>query len=154
VVAVGGRHGDGAAEPEPSLDFRAELQGDVAHAHRGTLGEVGRDEARRLEEAREEDAQQILDDAPDDLPTGKLAADDVRELAVAPIAREDRSDDLVEPFDLIGAHGPRTVDARARSVHGSPRGMERAVPMTHYRPGAAPDYSHRFHAGNVGDVWK
>jgi 23S rRNA (adenine2030-N6)-methyltransferase len=23
-----------------------------------------------------------------------------------------------------------------------------------YRPDAAPDYSHRFHAGNVGDVWK
>jgi 23S rRNA (adenine2030-N6)-methyltransferase len=23
-----------------------------------------------------------------------------------------------------------------------------------YRPGAAPDYGHRFHAGNVGDVWK
>jgi 23S rRNA (adenine2030-N6)-methyltransferase len=23
-----------------------------------------------------------------------------------------------------------------------------------YRPEAAPDYSHRFHAGNVGDVWK
>ena len=23
-----------------------------------------------------------------------------------------------------------------------------------YAPGAAPDYSHRFHAGNVGDVWK
>jgi 23S rRNA (adenine2030-N6)-methyltransferase len=23
-----------------------------------------------------------------------------------------------------------------------------------YRPGGAPDYSHRFHAGNVGDVWK
>ena len=23
-----------------------------------------------------------------------------------------------------------------------------------YVPDAAPDYSHRFHAGNVGDVWK
>ena len=23
-----------------------------------------------------------------------------------------------------------------------------------YRPDAVPDYSHRFHAGNVGDVWK
>ena len=23
-----------------------------------------------------------------------------------------------------------------------------------YRPDASPDYSHRFHAGNVGDVWK
>ena len=23
-----------------------------------------------------------------------------------------------------------------------------------YQPGAGPDYSHRFHAGNVGDVWK
>ena len=23
-----------------------------------------------------------------------------------------------------------------------------------YRPGDAPDYSPRFHAGNVGDVWK
>jgi len=27
-------------------------------------------------------------------------------------------------------------------------------PRSRYRPGAAPDYSHRFHAGNVGDVWK
>jgi 23S rRNA (adenine2030-N6)-methyltransferase len=29
----------------------------------------------------------------------------------------------------------------------------RRVP-SRYRPEAAPDYSHRFHAGNVGDVWK
>jgi 23S rRNA (adenine2030-N6)-methyltransferase len=27
-------------------------------------------------------------------------------------------------------------------------------PSSRYRPDAAPDYSHRFHAGNVGDVWK
>ena len=27
-------------------------------------------------------------------------------------------------------------------------------PRSRYRPEAAPDYSHRFHAGNVGDVWK
>jgi len=27
-------------------------------------------------------------------------------------------------------------------------------PRSRYRAGAAPDYSHRFHAGNVGDVWK
>jgi 23S rRNA (adenine2030-N6)-methyltransferase len=27
-------------------------------------------------------------------------------------------------------------------------------PRSRYQPGAAPDYSHRFHAGNVGDVWK
>lgn len=27
-------------------------------------------------------------------------------------------------------------------------------PRSRYRPGAAPDYGHRFHAGNVGDVWK
>jgi 23S rRNA (adenine2030-N6)-methyltransferase len=27
-------------------------------------------------------------------------------------------------------------------------------PRSRYRPGAAPDYSHRFHAGNIGDVWK
>jgi 23S rRNA (adenine2030-N6)-methyltransferase len=27
-------------------------------------------------------------------------------------------------------------------------------PSSRYRPAAAPDYSHRFHAGNVGDVWK
>jgi 23S rRNA (adenine2030-N6)-methyltransferase len=28
------------------------------------------------------------------------------------------------------------------------------VPRSRYRPEAAPDYSHRYHAGNVGDVWK
>ena len=28
------------------------------------------------------------------------------------------------------------------------------VERSRYRPEAAPDYSHRFHAGNVGDVWK
>jgi 23S rRNA (adenine2030-N6)-methyltransferase len=28
------------------------------------------------------------------------------------------------------------------------------TPRSRYRPGAAPDYGHRFHAGNVGDVWK
>jgi 23S rRNA (adenine2030-N6)-methyltransferase len=28
------------------------------------------------------------------------------------------------------------------------------VPTSRYREGAAPDYGHRFHAGNVGDVWK
>jgi 23S rRNA (adenine2030-N6)-methyltransferase len=27
-------------------------------------------------------------------------------------------------------------------------------PRSRYQPDAAPDYSHRFHAGNVGDVWK
>ena len=26
--------------------------------------------------------------------------------------------------------------------------------MTRYRDAATPDYSHRYHAGNVGDVWK
>lgn len=29
-----------------------------------------------------------------------------------------------------------------------------STPRSRYRPDAAPDYSHRFHAGNVGDVWK
>jgi 23S rRNA (adenine2030-N6)-methyltransferase len=29
-----------------------------------------------------------------------------------------------------------------------------ATPRSRYRPAGAPDYSHRFHAGNVGDVWK
>lgn len=29
-----------------------------------------------------------------------------------------------------------------------------ASPPSRYRPDAASDYSHRFHAGNVGDVWK
>jgi 23S rRNA (adenine2030-N6)-methyltransferase len=28
------------------------------------------------------------------------------------------------------------------------------MPGSRYRPGAAPDYTHRLHAGNVGDVWK
>src|SRR5579862_4029161 len=28
------------------------------------------------------------------------------------------------------------------------------APVTRYRDAAAPDYSHRYHAGNVGDVWK
>jgi len=28
------------------------------------------------------------------------------------------------------------------------------VTTSKYRPDAAPDYGHRFHAGNVGDVWK
>jgi 23S rRNA (adenine2030-N6)-methyltransferase len=28
------------------------------------------------------------------------------------------------------------------------------MPRSRYRPGAAPDYTHRLHAGNVGDVWK
>ena len=28
------------------------------------------------------------------------------------------------------------------------------MPRSRYQPAAAPDYSHRFHAGNVGDVWK
>jgi 23S rRNA (adenine2030-N6)-methyltransferase len=28
------------------------------------------------------------------------------------------------------------------------------VPTSRYREGASPDYGHRFHAGNVGDVWK
>jgi len=34
--------------------------------------------------------------------------------------------------------------------------MRAAVPQppSRYRPDAAPDYGHRFHAGNVGDVWK
>lgn len=27
-------------------------------------------------------------------------------------------------------------------------------PHSRYQPDSAPDYSHRFHAGNVGDVWK
>jgi 23S rRNA (adenine2030-N6)-methyltransferase len=29
-----------------------------------------------------------------------------------------------------------------------------AAPRSRYRPDGVPDYSHRFHAGNVGDVWK
>jgi 23S rRNA (adenine2030-N6)-methyltransferase len=29
-----------------------------------------------------------------------------------------------------------------------------AQPRSRYRPDAPPDYGHRFHAGNVGDVWK
>jgi len=29
-----------------------------------------------------------------------------------------------------------------------------ALPDSRYRPDGAPDYGHRFHAGNVGDVWK
>lgn len=29
-----------------------------------------------------------------------------------------------------------------------------ATPRSRYRPDDAPTYSHRFHAGNVGDVWK
>jgi 23S rRNA (adenine2030-N6)-methyltransferase len=29
-----------------------------------------------------------------------------------------------------------------------------ATTTSRYRPDAPPDYSHRFHAGNVGDVWK
>jgi len=29
-----------------------------------------------------------------------------------------------------------------------------SLPTSRYRPDAAPDYGHRFHAGNVGDVWK
>ena len=29
-----------------------------------------------------------------------------------------------------------------------------ATPRSRYRPDATPDYGHRFHAGNVGDVWK
>lgn len=29
-----------------------------------------------------------------------------------------------------------------------------ATPRSRYRPDAPPDYGHRFHAGNVGDVWK
>ena len=33
-----------------------------------------------------------------------------------------------------------------------PGGM--SPPRSRYAPGAAPDYGHRFHAGNVGDVWK
>jgi 23S rRNA (adenine2030-N6)-methyltransferase len=28
------------------------------------------------------------------------------------------------------------------------------VPTSRYREGSGPDYGHRFHAGNVGDVWK
>lgn len=28
------------------------------------------------------------------------------------------------------------------------------MPRSRYRPGAPPDYTHRLHAGNVGDVWK
>ena len=28
------------------------------------------------------------------------------------------------------------------------------MPTSRYREGSAPDYGHRFHAGNVGDVWK
>jgi len=29
-----------------------------------------------------------------------------------------------------------------------------SLPPSRYRPDGPPDYSHRFHAGNVGDVWK
>jgi 23S rRNA (adenine2030-N6)-methyltransferase len=29
-----------------------------------------------------------------------------------------------------------------------------STPRSRYQPAAPPDYSHRFHAGNVGDVWK
>jgi 23S rRNA (adenine2030-N6)-methyltransferase len=32
--------------------------------------------------------------------------------------------------------------------------MARVPSPSRYRPDAAPDYSHRHHAGNVGDVWK
>src|ERR1043166_6046971 len=28
------------------------------------------------------------------------------------------------------------------------------APVTRYRDAATADYSHRYHAGNVGDVWK
>jgi 23S rRNA (adenine2030-N6)-methyltransferase len=28
------------------------------------------------------------------------------------------------------------------------------MPQSRYRPDAPPDYGHRFHAGNIGDVWK
>jgi 23S rRNA (adenine2030-N6)-methyltransferase len=28
------------------------------------------------------------------------------------------------------------------------------MPQSRYRPDASPDYGHRFHAGNIGDVWK
>ena len=28
------------------------------------------------------------------------------------------------------------------------------MPRSRYQPEAMPDYGHRFHAGNVGDVWK
>lgn len=38
---------------------------------------------------------------------------------------------------------------------GDDRGYRRRVPaLSRYRPEAPSDYSHRFHAGNVGDVWK
>src|SRR5262245_7390477 len=29
-----------------------------------------------------------------------------------------------------------------------------SAPRSRYAPDGTPDYSHRFHAGNVGDVWK
>jgi 23S rRNA (adenine2030-N6)-methyltransferase len=29
-----------------------------------------------------------------------------------------------------------------------------SIPRSRYRSAAAPDYGHRFHAGNIGDVWK
>lgn len=44
----------------------------------------------------------------------------------------------------------RAVTRRARQ-----RSMPRVSgPPSRYRPDEASDYSHRFHAGNVGDVWK
>jgi len=41
-----------------------------------------------------------------------------------------------------------TPARRCRSIAAVP------TPRSRYRPGEAPDYGHRFHAGNVGDVWK
>lgn len=41
---------------------------------------------------------------------------------------------------------------RTRGRRTLPDGM--SAPRSRYAPGAAPDYAHRFHAGNVGDVWK
>src|ERR1051326_2584430 len=47
-------------------------------------------------------------------------------------------------------HDGRSPGAGDRAYHSDPV----VTPRSRYRPTDDPTYSHRFHAGNVGDVWK
>ena len=54
---------------------------------------------------------------------------------------------------------PRASSSRSDGTRGRPAahalcGAATATSRSRYQPGAEPDYGHRFHAGNVGDVWK
>jgi hypothetical protein len=83
-------------ERQALRDLAMQAPGERADARARALGELLGARLRRLEHAREEDAQQLLDDAPDDLAARQRPGLRVRELPVRAVAREDRVDRAVE----------------------------------------------------------